>query len=702
MKKHLIKTIIFSIFVFIFAMPSIKATCGDLVYDILDMKITDKNITIDGWAFIHLTQNGYDLSGNNTNQKIKINLCNAGETKCYYSSGEGEINGSGFNFTEVMKYNNELEYYYKNIGFKATFDTNKIANIFNSEGEQTLHFTISVTNDDYNARHSSCSGTSIFNKMVGTTQIRENSKYWVKENLKILKNTITGNANNETIEIKATGTDKLLYTGWHTISGEKDGSTINIGWGQIYKYEGKNGQPKYSSNSSDTNPGTYKITTKITKDKFFSLSDVGWRYYTCANYDENGNPNNNYLNIREYQQGAGNGTLGFCESINSSYQCIGNTINPITSATYACGETRTFNKSITFAKIYGETSIKIKVKNDKKCEVSEPSSSKTMNCNNWKDLSSTCNELTVRNNGSTANVKIEQKGYISNIFKSNLVNEDNNYDANSYNGGWLKYGITYYNEVSWNFANIRMYTSKEQKDVTDAMQKKIKQLSDFEDNINLTIVGLDDSRLVKKCTESGSFTSSNKLITSCTFFLPESYLKELTGIVNYSESNNNTNINNKYYIPLDSQKHNVSVKLENLSRLSDSVAKQDSKNKNKTWFGTWTIDTSCSLKVTDRIYETSNKGKENGKIKYKFTYRPISLNNPFPNRFPGVNWYTWYITEKNKDKKTLEDSYKKLNYYTELDNKTISEIKEYNNNNSYFNKVDNDFFKNYIKEGGTP
>ena len=61
------------------------------------------------------------------------------------------------------------------------------------------------------------------------------------------------------------------------------------------------------------------------------------------------------------------------------------------------------------------------------------------------------------------------------------------------------------------------------------MQKKLKLLSEFEENINLTINGLDGSRLVKKCTQSGSFTPANKLITVCTFFLPESYLKELTG-----------------------------------------------------------------------------------------------------------------------------------------------------------------------------
>ena len=67
---------------------------------------------------------------------------------------------------------------------------------------------------------------------------------------------------------------------------------------------------------------------------------------------------------------------------------------------------------------------------------------------------------------------------------------------------------------------------------------------------------------------------------------------------------------------------------------------------------------------------------------------------------PGVNWYTWYITEGNKDRKTLEDSYKKLEYYTELDNRTISTIKEYNKNHNYFSEVDKNFFRNYIKEGG--
>ena len=419
-----------------------------------------------------------------------------------------------------------------------------------------------------------------------------------------------------------------------------------------------------------------------------------------------------------------NGTINNCQTIrsyieNNEYSLFGNKRieDSECNIEYKCGpgdyvisvdSTGLHPGTTNYDRVYrswavpaGNTTITIKVKNDKKCAVSEPAGNKIMSCNNWKDLSSTCDELTVRNGSSSATVKVEQKGYITNIFKSNLVNEDKKYDANSYNGGWFKYGITYYNEVSWSIVNLYGNVGE----IESAMKSRLKLLNNFQDNLNLTITGLEEitgNKLIKKCSESGSFTNGNKLITVCTFFLPSSVLENFNGTVNYLEDENKANINNKYYIPLDAKNYEVSVKLENLSRLSETQAKKDSKDKNKVWFGTWNIDTNCLLKVTNRIYEPSGGGEENGKVKYKFIYRPISLNNPFPNRFPGVNWYTWYITEGNKDKKTLEDSYNNLDYYTELDNKTISEIKSYNKNNNYFKEVDKDFFKTYIKEGGNP
>lgn len=687
MKKHFIKIFLISLALFMVNISNVKASCGDLIYDVLDLKITSEKIIIDGWALIHLTNNN-----KNTNPQIKINLCKS-ENNCYFTEGEGIVNGSGFDFTNTLIYNNKKEYDYKSIGFQTTIELNKLADKFSEPEKQNLYFTIAATNDDYNLRYNNCKGTEIFNEMVKTNHDKvENGKNWVEEKLNVLNEVIKNTNDSNFIKVTATGSKTLLFTGWHAVVKEERNPT-QIGWGQIYKYNGKNKDNilKYNQNSKDTNPGEYIIKASKTTKQFFSISDKSSKYYTCANYDSNNTEieNYKYFNIKEYQTGsAGNGApLGFCEN----YPCR-KVINPLTSDEYpniCSGEINIESKQpITRAKVYGVTTLTIKIKNDKKCEVSKQSTD-LMECNEWKDLSSECKELTVRNNNSSAVVKIEQNGYISNIFKSNLVNDNNEYNANSYDGGWFKYGIVYRNELSWSIVS-----GNNDNNITNEMKKKRKELSTFINELTMNIEGLTDlsgTQLIKKCTESGDFTKGNKLITTCTFFLPKSEFKNSNGQVSYSSDESLANINNKYYIPLNEKEHSIKVTLENLSRLKDDIANEDSKDKTKPWTGTWNITTSCLLKVTNRLYE-------NGK--HKFIYRPINLNNPFPNRFPGVNWYTWYITEGNKDRKTLEDSYKKPEYYTELDNRTISTIKEYNKNHNYFSKVDTDFFGDYIKEGG--
>lgn len=687
MKKHFIKIFLISLALFMVNISNVKASCGDLIYDVLDLKITSEKIIIDGWALIHLTNNN-----KNTNPQIKINLCKS-ENNCYFTEGEGIVNGSGFDFTNTLIYNNKKEYDYKSIGFQTTIELNKLADKFSEPEKQNLYFTIAATNDDYNLRYNNCKGTEIFNEMVKTNHDKvENGKNWVEEKLNVLNEVIKNTNDSNFIKVTATGSKTLLFTGWHAVVKEERNPT-QIGWGQIYKYNGKNKDNilKYNQNSKDTNPGEYIIKASKTTKQFFSISDKSSKYYTCANYDSNNTEieNYKYFNIKEYQTGsAGNGApLGFCEN----YPCR-KVINPLTSDEYpniCSGEINIESKQpITRAKVYGVTTLTIKIKNDKKCEVSKQSIDR-MECNEWKDLSSECKELTVRNNNSSAVVKIEQNGYISNIFKSNLVNDNNEYNANSYDGGWFKYGIVYRNELSWSIVS-----GNNDNNITNEMKKKRKELSTFINELTMNIEGLTDlsgTQLIKKCTESGDFTKGNKLITTCTFFLPKSEFKNSNGQVSYSSDESLANINNKYYIPLNEKEHSIKVTLENLSRLKDDIANEDSKDKTKPWTGTWNITTSCLLKVTNRLYE-------NGK--HKFIYRPIDLSNPFPNRFPGVNWYTWYIVERNKDKKTLEESYKKIEYYTKLDNKTISEIKSYNKDNDYFGEVDSNFFKTYIKEGG--
>lgn len=671
-KRHYI--LIFFL-VFVSLVSNAYAARGELRYEVTNFSLDGTKITFEGWAFLHQTNNYntiYKLNYNegyvsetkevllsNGGQKIKISAINknTGETiatatvdgsdKKYYNFYKEMF----FSFAGFEKTNKNLVECYN--GTSNTGCDNKCSDNDSQYTEcyyKDLYFKISFNVSDWNIEDD----TQVYFKIAAY-----NNDYgkWKEENLHLGENVKKSTLSNNYIEVdKNTFSNKISFIANYaqllnpvTLIIEKGGIYGNTGSNYLVK-EIKEGNKNGNFISGSIGPGKY--TLYISQRGNCSYGTNRCWLSTCSN------PNT-------------------CNTSSKVLVAHGSWVKPT-----------------------GTTSFTIKVKNDKKCAASEPASNKTMYCNEWKDLSSKCDALTVRNNGTSEMVKIEQKGYITNIFKSNLVNKDKNYDANSYNGGWLKYGITYYNEVSWNYTPEKFRSSEAQENINYAMQKKLKSLSEFEENINLTINVLDGSRLVKKCTQSGSFTPANKLITVCTFFLPESYLKELTGNVSYSESNDNANINNKYYIPLDAQKHNISVKLENLSVLSENQVQADSQNKNKPWTGTWTIDTSCSLKVTNRIYEPPSGGKENGKVKYKFIYRPINLSNPFPNRFPGVNWYTWYITEGNKDRKTLEDSYKKLEYYTELDNRTISTIKEYNKNHNYFSEVDKNFFRNYIKEGG--
>ena len=111
-----------------------------------------------------------------------------------------------------------------------------------------------------------------------------------------------------------------------------------------------------------------------------------------------------------------------------------------------------------------------------------------------------------------------------------------------------------------------------------------------------------------------------------------------------------------------------------MDRFKEDVAMEDSKDKTRPWTGNWETDIkNCSI----TLYPLLGIPKNNS-YKYLFIYRPIDLNNPFPNRNAGMNWYDWYNNSQNKDR--LEKSYNKLQYQITLDSKLVSEIKKYNKN----------------------
>lgn len=671
-KKHYI--LIFFL-VFFSLVSNVYASRGELRYEITKFSLKDTKITFEGWAFIHQTNNYdtiYKLNYNNSTgyaYETKEVLLRNGEQKIKISAinknTEKEIKSETVSGDSEKYYNFYKEMFYSFTGFgkkdnkrlvecyNGTSDTgcdNKCSDDNNQYTQcyyKDLHFSISFDVADWNIEDD----TQVYFKIAAYN--KDYGDWTEEEKLFLGKTAENSTLFNDYIEvdkksfsniIKFIANSAQLFNKYGTVeeSGIYGDTRSNY---KVEEIEAGKTNGNFITGSID--PGKYTLHIREKGICSYSDDDTCW-LSTCRGFE--------------------------CDEGNKKLVAYGSWIKPT-----------------------GTTSFTIKVKNDKKCAVSKQSTD-SMNCNSWKNLSSTCEKLTIRNNNSSAVVRIEQNGYISNIFKSNLVNDNNEYNANSYDGGWFKYGIVYRNELSWSIVS-----GNNDNNITKVMQDKIKELGTFIDNLTMNIEGLNDlsgTQLIKKCTESGEFTAGNKLITVCTFFLPESYFENLNGQVSYSSDENLANINNKYYIPLNEKEHSIKVTLENLSRLKDKQAKTDSANKNTAWFGTWTIDTRCSLKVTNRLYEPSGGKTENGKVKYKFIYRPINLSNPFPNRFPGVNWYTWYITEGNKDRKTLEDSYKKLEYYTELDNRTISTIKEYNKNHNYFSKVDTDSFGDYIKEGG--
>ena len=314
-------------------------------------------------------------------------------------------------------------------------------------------------------------------------------------------------------------------------------------------------------------------------------------------------------------------------------------------------------------------------------------------CNETSKIQSTCGKKTINTGNSYANIEINQEAYVTNILTPKTI----------YQGGGIKFGFIYYNKVSWKFAEDEIIYGKED-DISAAVQEMV--ISDIANNISVKASFIEGSKkneinLIKQCNQIGSFTEGETLITTCTFLLPDSEVKLGTGKVKYSTTSNN-GINNSYYTNLNySGDGHIKAELSNLNVLD---TKDD-------WGNNWTLtydgenDDSCKVNVTSRLYKSDQSNE------YAFIYRPIDLNNPFPNRNAGVNWYDWYSISANKER--LKTSYSKLEYQVELDNQSVSKIKEYNKNNNYLNwtGIDeetekSDFVNNYninrTQEGGNP
>ena len=653
-----------------------KGNCGAGRYDVTNLNIRDEKITFTGWAFINCTQNYTDYKGNDSSivksgggQKIKIRAIDSNGNQV---GSEKEVNGSivnniNYNFycqqyyfqnekSECEKayngtfpssgWNNRCtdgiassQCLYQNVGFSITFNTSE----WNVEDGTQIRFQIAVTNRDY--------------------QNKYNRSYSNWETLSLNKAVKPDIKNNPNIEIVKNS------------SGESVKVIISEG---IFRDINGN----YVVETSD---GTKGSCAHVRKD-----------YAHCAPYSWSDAVEGEVYKISSSTIGAFKN--GYSASTINEFKILGNTTtySPGRYIVYVekgwRGERKRYPGSdkemvlyASWVKPTGE--FVIKVYNDKKCKPSQPNIKASCNSSS-SSFSSTCEELTVKTNDandeikSKANVKISQTGSITTILTP----------TNTYAGGGFKFGIMYHNTISWSL--VKQYKGTIE-DITKEMQAKLKE--NFVDGFGLKNVKFGNEQIPDdyfkqniKCQETGSFTNGNTLTTMCIVYLPNSVVEEYTGKVTYKQGDN-LGLNNKYYTPIDwdsNKKYEIVATISGMDRLKESSVKADSKDKNKVWTGTWeyTLNGSkdnCDINLYP-LYGQPTGGKKN--LKYTFIYRPIDLNNPFPNRNPGMNWYDWYNIERNKER--LESSYNREQYSITLDSQKTSEIKKYNkdelNKGGYF------------------
>ena len=342
----------------------------------------------------------------------------------------------------------------------------------------------------------------------------------------------------------------------------------------------------------------------------------------------------------------------------------------------------------TNGKVYSPALYRITTNTDKHNCIAE-SPVKKGECNNTVNVSSECEKKTfeVVEDGKSIDNPNAKAARVTVGFKQDVTLTNLLTPTRIYQGGGVKIGFIYKSTVT---ATIDRESIEGDYDyLKNQINNKIRNtLLDFQtiaSNISngaaLTFTDeknkeykFSPTQMQTSCKQEGDIINDGKVITTCTIFLPESEVKLGTGEVTYKNSIGE-GINNEFYTPIKyNGKLYMSAKFENLTAINGINLDSWMKNITVTYDGKRNRASNCEINTYPRFYEEDNKT-------YKFIYRPIDINNPFPNRNAGVNWYSWYEEPANKNR--LESSYDKVEYQMELDNQSVSKIKEYNKDKNY-------------------
>lgn len=744
--------ILFLIFILFISCSYVSAmTRGEIRYDITDLSINDSMVTFEGWALIGGTQNGRDQYGNNTHQEIAIRGVDENGNYWPDENGVSDMGGGPWNFyyqhyyysgagggtksqQAVNAYNGifvsgwsnncvpegtgtnlKTQCFYENLGFSITLD------VGDWDVENTnMYFEIRAYNDSY-GRWTAWEKLGIFEYALENTNSIISNEY-IKIN--------TGTFTNEVTALVDDG--QLLDDNFNLIDGA--GGKAIVAPNKIYEIaEGTYIKGGY--NALGRSPDRYKIWVDTTRREcplqegtvrtacmfpygYYgdsdSYDDSGSSGYSCT---ITGNPACRTCASTSCEDALGDysmtgdgveigqksGSWTYITSSSSGYRgCWVSNYNG--SPPYTCNGSSGGSSSgsstggkaayyVWSSWMKSEGHLEMTVTGAKKCEVTRPKVNAACN-SGGNSFSSTCEELTVKkkdgNNNiiASGNVSIDETAFASVILSP----------TKTFVGGGFKFGVLYYNKVSWDILKV---TRGSRFDINAIMKDKLKSIETFKSGLKLQNLKFGNESIpeliARECKE---VETDNSVTTMCMLYLPNSDLEDYSGKVTYN-SGDNLFINNKYYTPLnwnEKNKYNITATIVGMDRFREDVAMEDSKDKTRAWTGDWETDIKgCSI----TLYSLLGIPKGNN-YKYLFIYRPIDLNNPFPNRAAGMNWYDWYNDSQNKER--LASSYDRLQYQITLDSKLVSEIKKYNknelNNGGYLDWKTIDEFGNssFVKE----